>query len=105
MCHESRPPSQRGASDDSGKKVRKIGTIRVAHVSAEERSPTITIGCYDGDTNQFLDRITAIPDSGADKSVAGLDTLHALGKSESDLTNTDEDQLVAANSLPLQSVG
>ena len=105
MCHESRPPSQRGASDDSGNKVRKIGTIRVAHVSAEERSPTITIGCYDGDTNQFLDRITAIPDSGADKSVAGLDTLHALGKSESDLTNKDEDQLVAANSLPLQSVG
>ena len=49
--------------------------------------------------------ITAIPDSGADKSVAGLDTLHALGKSESDLTNKDEDQLVAANSLPLQSVG
>ena len=70
----------------------------MVHVSAEERSPIITIGCYDGDTNQFLHRITAIPDSGADKSVADLDTIQLVTPyGELDLTNDDEDPLVAAN--------
>ena len=61
--------------------INKIGAIRVPHVSAEERSATITVGCYETRTRRLQVHIHAIPDDGADRSVAGLDTLHALGKS------------------------
>ena len=53
-------------------RINKIAAIRVLHVSAEERSMTITVGCYETRTRQFLVLIDAIPDGEADKSVVDL---------------------------------
>ena len=75
--------------------INKIGAIRVPHVSAEERSATITVGCYETRTRRLQVHIHAIPDDGAGRSVAGLDTLHVLGKSGSHLSLKSEDNLVA----------
>ena len=82
-------------------RINKIGALRVLHVSAEERIMTITVGCYETRTRQFLVLIDAIPDGEAEVSCwpQSLNTLHALGKSGSHLSLKGEDNLVSDAAL------
>ena len=79
--------------------IHKIFAIRVPHVSAEERSATITVACYETRTRRLQVHINAIPDGRADMSVAGLDTLHTLDKSGYHLSLKGEENLVSDAAL------
>ncbi len=72
MCRDLKPSNKKGLSDEPPGKVRKIGGVRVAQVTAEEKAPEIQVSCFEPDTRRHLGSIQAIPDSGADKSVGGV---------------------------------
>ena len=91
---------------DGSKVNAATNRIVVSNISTRHRHvPTISVELLLGAGQQAVTIKEAIPDPGAEVSVAGLDVLHALGLKEEDLPGSTFDIVMADKSAPLLSVG
>ena len=70
----------------------------------ERQVPTVNVQIFDSQ-GRYLSTITAVPDSGAEATVAGLDVLKMLDGDVENLLHRGADNLVAANGLSLETAG
>lgn len=80
---------------------KKVGSVRIA---ATRKAPTVDVEIFDG-RGKYLASITAVPDSGAEATVAGFDVLKLLDGDVENLLHRGVDDLVAANGLSLETSG
>lgn len=77
---------------------------RVAPPAPAQRAPTISVRLHHPDGHSFVIH-DVIPDSGAKRTVAGLDLLLAFGFQEKDFQNSTVKLVVADKKSPLLSIG
>ena len=78
-----------------------IGSVSISR----RRAPTISVELRRGPGHLAVTVAGAIPDPGAEVSVAGLDVLHSLGLKEEDLPQAIFDLVMADKKTPLLSIG
>ncbi|EFX69814.1 hypothetical protein DAPPUDRAFT_113301 [Daphnia pulex] len=71
----------------------------------DRRTPVIAVEILDGNGLSARSFANVTPDPGAEVSVGGLDFLSAIGLSESDLSSSSFDLVMADKSAPLLSIG
>jgi hypothetical protein len=71
----------------------------------DRRAPFIAVEILDGNGLSARSFANVTPDPGAEVSVGGLDFLSAIGLSESDLSSSSFDLVMADKSAPLLSIG
>jgi hypothetical protein len=76
----------------------------VLRVATTRRVPTVDVEIFDS-RGKYLAVITAVPDSGAEATVAGFDVLKLIGGDVENLLHRGADNLVAANGLSLETAG
>ena len=107
MCRQidkspSPAPPEKRQKQSTGPK--KIGSVRLLRVAASRQVPTVNVQIFDSQ-GRYLSTITAVPDSGAEATVAGLDVLKMLDGDVENLLHRGADNLVAANGLSLETAG
>ncbi|XP_045023347.1 uncharacterized protein LOC123467548 [Daphnia magna] len=73
--------------------------------NCHRKTPIITLDLRTGSARAFTAVTSAIPDPGAEVSVAGLDVLNSLGLAETDLSGAKYDLVQADRSSTLLSIG
>ena len=90
----------------SERRVVVSAKIAVVSSATARSAPVISVDVYDMRSKDFIATIdSAIPDGGAEVTVAGLDVLKALGLSEHDLRSSRYELVQASRSSPLLSIG
>ena len=101
--------SSGGGGGGSGGSKSKVGHITIGNVQAnhrQRRSPTIALEVLlDGSGSSVATINEAIPDPGAEVSVAGRDVMAALGMTEADLLHSPFELVMADRSTSLLSIG
>ena len=105
VCRSKAPANESGQQQPGKRTDGKIGGIRVHKIEVSRRAPTtqISITTLTGPKKTAI--ITAVPDSGAEATVAGLDVLHTLGLDMNRLEQRGTVNLQAANRTPIESLG
>lgn len=97
--------SEKEHSNESDHKPTKVGSIRVGHVGSKSRRiPRIRIKCYSSDGKDYFGAVLAVPDPGAEGSIAGLEFLRKVGEHENNLLTYDT-PIMAANNQNMKSLG
>jgi hypothetical protein len=98
-----------GGGGGSGGSKSKVGHITIGNVQAnyrQRRSPTIALEVLLDESGSSVATINdAIPDPGAEVSVAGRDVMAALGMTKADLLHSPFELVMADRSTPLLSIG
>ena len=87
------------------KKTDKVFHVRVQRIESSRRVPTVQLTISPARGPGKTATVEAVPDSGAEASVAGVELLRALGLQQKNLTHAGQDQLEAANGSPMESLG
>jgi hypothetical protein len=111
-CHNCGKPGHfstvcdkhKARSEKQDSSVKKLASIRLAHVAAARRAPTIQIGIHNR-SGGHLYTATAIPDSGAEATVASMAILRLMGEDVNNLLQNGVDSLTAANNSSLECAG
>ncbi|KAK4017163.1 hypothetical protein OUZ56_032114 [Daphnia magna] len=93
--------------DKSEKQVascKKLASICLAHIAAARHAPTIEVGIHSR-SGEHLYTATAIPDTGAEATVASMAILQLLGEDVNNLLQRGVDNLTAANNSSLKCAG
>ena len=83
---------------------KELHSVRICAVFARS-VPTIKVDLTNSESGDTIANVTAVPDSGAQVTVAGLDILRKIGGDVNNILRRGEDFLVAANGLSLESAG
>ena len=84
-----------------------VGTIRVYHSclpDARRQVPTVNVDIL-GKRDDLLTVATAVPDSGAETTIISLKVLHQIGIDINNVLYKNQDMLIAANGLSVESAG
>ncbi|EFX67542.1 hypothetical protein DAPPUDRAFT_261497 [Daphnia pulex] len=86
-------------------KMARICIVNGKAKHRNRRTPFIAVEILDGNGLSARSFANVTPDPGAEVSVGGLDFLSAIGLSESDLSSSSFDLVMADKSAPLLSIG
>jgi hypothetical protein len=95
-------------TDGGNSQKSKMARILIGNVKAKQRdrrTPTISVELLDSNGTPIGSFDNVTPDPGAEVSVGGLDFLSAIGLTESDLSTSAFDLVMADKSAPLLSIG
>jgi uncharacterized membrane protein YgcG len=97
-----------GSSNSGGGVKSKVGHITIGNVQVnhqQRKSPNIAVDILDENGSVIAVVKKAIPDPGAEVSVAGRDVMEALGITEANLLHSPFELVMADQSTPLLSIG
>ena len=105
MCKTKATATDPDPSKSGKKPGGRVGGIRIRKIESSRRAPTVQLTVSTFKRPKSVAKITAVPDSGAEATLTGIDVLQALKINRKSLDTSGSDELEAANRTTIQSIG